>query len=279
LERATLPNGASTKNAGFACFGSISEILEDLKFHSEQEVFDLVSNRWQGLQLLIKTLGIDALELKSYGGYEVFLDHQESEYEYCLSKISFVNDFLRPIFKNDVFEKVNDRFDFKKTQENLIYNLFESQIDTGKMMLNLIQKCTANNINILNGCMVKDYHENDSNVEISLDNFSFFSNKLIFTTNGFASKLVNNEVKPARAQVLITEPIKNLDIKGTFHLDKGYYYFRNIGNRILLGGARNLDFEGETTIELSITFTICTPEATFSKTFELWKFPSPNWYM
>jgi glycine/D-amino acid oxidase-like deaminating enzyme len=253
LERATLPNGASTKNAGFACFGSISEILEDLKFHTEQEVFDLVSNRWQGLQLLIKTLGIEALELKSYGGYEVFLDHQESEYEYCLSKISFVNDFLRPIFKNDVFEKVNDRFDFKKTQENLIYNLFESQIDTGSMMLNLIQKCTANNINILNGCWVKEYHENDSNVEISLDNFSFTSSKLIFTTNGFASKLVNNEVKPARAQVLITEPIKNLDIKGTFHLDKGYYYFRNIDDRILLGGGRNLDFEGETTTENETT--------------------------
>jgi glycine/D-amino acid oxidase-like deaminating enzyme len=46
---------------------------------------------------------------------------------------------------------------------------------------------------------------------------------------------------------LITEPITNLDIKGTFHLDKGYYYFRNIDDRILLGGGRNLDFETETT--------------------------------
>jgi glycine/D-amino acid oxidase-like deaminating enzyme len=44
-----------------------------------------------------------------------------------------------------------------------------------------------------------------------------------------------------------------LDIKGTFHLDKGYYYFRNIGNRILFGGGRNLDFEGETTSEFGET--------------------------
>ena len=29
--------------------------------------------------------------------------------------------------------------------------------------------------------------------------------------------------------------------------DKGYYYFRNIEDRILLGGGRNLDFETETT--------------------------------
>ena len=63
--------------------------------------------------------------------------------------------------------------------------------------------------------------------------------------------LTNNQVKPARAQVLITKPIENLDIKGTFHLDKGYYYFRNIENRILFGGGRNLDFEGETTTEFN----------------------------
>ena len=65
--------------------------------------------------------------------------------------------------------------------------------------------------------------------------------------------MTNNQVKPARAQVLITNPIPDLDIKGTFHLDQGYYYFRNIDNRILLGGGRNLDFKGETTTELGQT--------------------------
>lgn len=31
LERGILPLGASTKNAGFACFGSVSELNDDLK--------------------------------------------------------------------------------------------------------------------------------------------------------------------------------------------------------------------------------------------------------
>ena len=53
--------------------------------------------------------------------------------------------------------------------------------------------------------------------------------------------------------MLITAPIPNLDIKGTFHLDRGYYYFRNIGDRILLGGGRNLAFEEETTTEMGQT--------------------------
>ena len=51
-----LPQGASTKNAGFACFGSLSEIIDDLKSHSEEEVIQLVKKRVDGLQLLRETL-------------------------------------------------------------------------------------------------------------------------------------------------------------------------------------------------------------------------------
>ncbi|MGB1308001.1 MAG: FAD-dependent oxidoreductase, partial [Oceanihabitans sp.] len=39
----------------------------------------------------------------------------------------------------------------------------------------------------------------------------------------------------------------------TFHLDKGYYYFRNIDDRILFGGGRNLDFKTEETTVLAQT--------------------------
>ena len=42
LEKGFLPSGASTKNAGFACFGSPTEILDDLSILSEQEVFEMV---------------------------------------------------------------------------------------------------------------------------------------------------------------------------------------------------------------------------------------------
>ena len=69
----------------------------------------------------------------------------------------------------------------------------------------------------------------------------------IIATNGFAKKWIEDDIHPARAQVLVTNEIDNLRVSGTFHYQKGYYYFRNIGNRILLGGGRNLDFKGETT--------------------------------
>ncbi len=39
IEKGMLPEGASTKNAGFACFGTLSEVLWYLESHSEEEVY------------------------------------------------------------------------------------------------------------------------------------------------------------------------------------------------------------------------------------------------
>ena len=71
LEKGILPQGASTKNAGFACFGSLSEILQDLQHHTEQEVLDLVQQRVDGLKLLRQSLGDQEMNYKPYGGYEI----------------------------------------------------------------------------------------------------------------------------------------------------------------------------------------------------------------
>ena len=253
LEKGILPQGASTKNAGFACFGSLSEIIDDLKSHSEEEVIQLIQKRWNGLQLLRKRIGDAALDFKPYGGYELFLKQDENIYNECLQRLPFINEILKPLFKTAVFDKQVDRFAFQGILEYLIFNPFEGQIDTGNMMQALLKEAVSKNILILNQVEVTSFTDKPNTVEIVVNDFSFTTNKLLFATNGFAAQLTNNAVKPARAQVLITEPIPNLDIKGTFHLDKGYYYFRNFENRILIGGGRNLDFEGETTTEFNQT--------------------------
>ena len=253
LEKGILPQGASTKNAGFACFGSLSELIDDLKTHTEEEVIQLVQKRWNGMQLLRKRLGDATLDFKPYGGYELFLQDDDATYSECLQKMPFLNEILKPLFKTDVFSKEVDRFAFANIKEYSIFNPFEAQIDTGNMMQALLKEAISKDILILNQAEVSSYTDKNDSVELVVNDYSFNTKKMLFATNGFASQLTNNEVKPARAQVLITEPIANLDIKGTFHLDKGYYYFRNFEDRILLGGGRNLDFEGETTTDLSQT--------------------------
>ena len=247
LEKGMLPQGASTKNAGFACFGSLSEILDDLQSHTENEVLQLVKKRVDGLQLLRETLGDNAINYQNNGGFELFNHSDEEFYETCLSKAEAINTLLKPIFKSDVFSLKPNTFGFKNIKEQYVFNQFEGQLDTGNMMEQLLQKAQSKGVNILNNIIVERFENENNSVKIETNQFEFSTSKLLIATNGFESQFLNEKVKPARAQVLITKPIKNLHIKGTFHLDKGYYYFRNIDDRILFGGGRNLDFKTEET--------------------------------
>ncbi|PWI30506.1 FAD-dependent oxidoreductase [Flavobacteriaceae bacterium LYZ1037] len=253
LEKGMLPQGASTKNAGFACFGSLSEILEDLEWHSEDEVLNLVKKRLDGLLLLRQTLTDQVISYQQLGGYELFTKEDSKLFETCLSKRDSVNKLMKPLFKEDVFQLKANTFNFKNIQETYLFNPFEGQIDTGKMMESLLQKVQSKDIKILNNILFESYIDQANGVQVKTNRLEFKTKNIIFTTNGFASQHIPEKVKPARAQVLITKPIKNLHIKGTFHLDKGYYYFRNIDDRILFGGGRNLDFKGEETTQFAQT--------------------------
>jgi glycine/D-amino acid oxidase-like deaminating enzyme len=156
---------------------------------------------------------------------------------------------LFPLFGENVFYIENNKFSFKNCIPKYIINSFEGQIDTGKMMSHLLKICLQSGVKILNNTSVTNYSENSTNVKVHTNNGDFCTSKLLFATNGFSKKLMDENIIPARGQVLVTKPIKNLNIKGTFHLEQGYYYFRNIDQRILIGGGRNLDFKTESTME------------------------------
>ncbi|WOD44968.1 NAD(P)/FAD-dependent oxidoreductase [Hwangdonia lutea] len=273
LEKGVLPQGASTKNAGFACFGSLSEILDDLKTHTEEAVVNIVEKRVNGLKLLRHTLGDTNIDYKQLGGFELFTETNSTLFENCLSNKAHINKLLKPVFKKEVFSLKGNSFNFKNIKSQYVFNAFEGQIDTGKMMDSLMHLVLKSGIKILNNITVEAFSEDASSVKIKTNLFEFSSSKLLIATNGFASQLINEAVKPARAQVLITKPIKDLHIKGTFHLDKGYYYFRNIDNRILLGGGRNLDFKAEETTELKQTELVQNKLETLLKTTILPEIP------
>ncbi len=256
LERGILPSGASTKNAGFACFGSPSELLDDLGRGSEEKVFALVEKRWKGLRRLRRILGDKAIAYEGFGGFEVFTDNEL--YGACEENIDLLNKNLRKVTGIPaVYRKADGaikKFGLKGVG-HIIENTAEGQIDTGKMMRALISKVQSKGITILNGFPVKEIRDTGSYAEIEAeDGFVFRCGKVLVATNGFAKQLLPSyPVQPARAQVLITSPLKSLKLKGTFHMDRGYYYFRNVGRRVLLGGGRNLDFEGEETFEAGLT--------------------------
>ena len=155
LEKGMLPQGASTKNAGFACFGSLSEIIDDLNSHSEEAVFNLVKRRWEGLQLLRKNLGDKNIDFQQNKGYELFKD--EGFYYRCMSRKKEINSLLEPIFKEDVFTIDDNFFGFQNIHQNYVTNNFEGQIDTGRMLVELLQKVQKLGVKILNNITVENY--------------------------------------------------------------------------------------------------------------------------
>ncbi len=211
----------------------------------------MVKKRWDGLQLLRKNLGDDAIDYQLNAGFELF--ESQDFYEECKSQISYLNKLLEPLFHKDVFGTSANTFNFQKVVPSYIVNYYEGQLNTGKMMAKLLQKAQSLGIKILNNVTVKDYSETQEKVVIDTDQGEFTTKNLMFTTNGFSREFLDTDIKPARAQVLVTKPIHNLHVKGTFHLDEGFYYFRNIDDRILFGGGRNLDFKAEETTEFAQT--------------------------
>jgi len=205
----------------------------------------LVEKRWKGLQLLRKNLGDKEIDFQQNKGFELCDD--QDFFSACISKKEKINQLLRPIFKQDVFSISENTFGFQKVHQQYIVNNFEGQIDTGKMAFELLNKVQKLGVKILNNISVEEFVKDQNKIHIKTSRLDFYTKKIFIATNGFASKLLNENVQPARAQVLITKPIKNLHIRGTFHLEKGYYYFRNIEDRVLFGGGRNLDFKTEET--------------------------------
>ncbi len=111
---------------------------------------------------------------------------------------------------------------------------------------------------MFNAIEIKNYNLFEENIELETNRQLVFTTKqLLICTNAFAKDLLPDEdIIPARGQVLLTSPVPGLSWKGTFHSVEGFYYFRNLGDKVLLGGARNKAFEQEQTTELTTSDTI-----------------------
>lgn len=256
FERGILPSGASTKNAGFACFGSISELQEDLTKMPEDLVWETVEMRYKGLLNLRKILSDRQLHYEASGGFEVF-DNKQS-FEKCQESI--------PIFNQILKSNLNLKNTYKISHSAIetcgmsgfkfaILNQHEGQIHSGSALFNLTKLVRDSGVYIINGFNIKKIIKGNGNILLLSENGEEVKcSKVVVCTNGFARQLLPQlKVEPARSQVIVTEPIPGLKLKGAFHYDSGYYYFRNVGNRVLLGGGRNLDFIGENTFDFGTT--------------------------
>ena len=252
LERGYLPTGASTKNAGFTCFGSPTELRDDLSKMDERTVWDTVSMRMEGLRELFSLVDPSHIHYEACGSWDIIRENEESltpDFLAYLNEKLFVISGEKTVYAEDKTKLIDAGFSGVKTT---YHNRLEGAIHTGKLIEELHRSCTNEGIHFLFGVEVLSFESFDSCVEIHTSMGQLQSAKLLVCTNAFAKDYLD-DIQAARAQVLVTKPIANLSVKGTFHMESGYYYFRNVGNRILFGGGRNLDFAGETSTEFETT--------------------------
>lgn len=258
LERGLFPSGASTKNAGFACFGSLTEFLDDLNYLSEFEVSELVKKRFKGLNAIREFFGDESLGYQASGGYELITENEID----ALSKIESINQLLFPIFQRNVFEIIREiqDFGFGPKVKCIVKNHFEGELNSGMFLDSLWKKSQALGVKILTGAEVKTLDLSEKTISLSNpvsgnSPIIFQAEQIAICTNAFTRTLIPDlDIKPGRGLILVSKPLeKELPWSGSFHYDKGYVYFRKVrGNRLMIGGGRNIDFEGEKTDQFEI---------------------------
>lgn len=236
------PLGASTRNAGFACIGSISEHLADMKSSDEETVLGRIQRRWEGLKLLRNRMGDHEIGYQHTGGVEIFTD--QKLYEQSVAALHGMNAQLKEITGiSEVYS--SGRFE----QYPAIFNRVEGALHSGKLMLRLHEMCSSAGIRTFWGMEV----ESISSTGVQMKGgFKIHPVKTVVAVNGFLNSLQKTAVKPARGYVFVTKPLDSLPWNGTFSYNEGYVYFRNIGERLLLGGGRNVAKDQETTSEFGI---------------------------
>jgi glycine/D-amino acid oxidase-like deaminating enzyme len=256
LERGVFPSGASVKNAGFACFGSPSELLADLDAEGSDPMLARVEERWRGLLELRAELGDEAIGFEPTGGHEIYGPH-DPLYTRVAERFDALNELLRPLFGSTVF--LWDPLALERTGMARLAHLartdLEGPVDSGALMSSLLRKAVAEGVLFRPCAEVLGFEEGSESVLIRVsDGTELHAARVVVATNAWTNELLPQlAVVPARGQVLLTHPVPGLRLRGTYHYDEGFYYFRDHRGGVLLGGGRNLDIAGETTSKEATT--------------------------
>jgi len=261
LDKDPIPTGASTRNAGFACFGSPTELIHNAESMGSSAMLDIVTARFNGIKKIRQVLGDLAIGYDDCGGYEC-LDKGYENFGGIHEKLLWLNELLQQVTGiPDTFQIDNKQLGLLGLSgfDSIIKTHCEGGLHSGLLVQSLMQLVKEKGVQIMMGQPIKYWEQKNGSIEVHTGTSHFKTQKLIVATNGFtASLLPGLNIEPARGQVIVTRPIEGLKLKGTFHYDEGYYYWRNVQNRILLGGARNKAFDEENTSNLLLSETIQT---------------------
>lgn len=247
IERGHFPEGASLKNAGFACFGSLSEVLDDISRTDKASALKRIEKRYLGIQKLLSVTSPAAIDYQQHHGFEIFTEKEATLFSSCKDNLENINSEIEATLGFRPYSFVDNTFGFS-TEYPILKIRNEGALHSGKLVSKLVQIAKSLGVIFTFGFNLQSINVEGSQWKASDGEISFKATKLVLATNGFSGKIVPGlNIEPARGQLLLTEPIPDLKLDGTFHAHEGYFYFRAIHNQILLGGGRNFDRINENT--------------------------------
>lgn len=248
--------GASTRNAGFACFGSPTEILDDLTREEENQTVNRISNRISGLSTWKNWIPSNKIEWNDCSGYEVFEREEEMNFQEVLDKLPYLNKIGKAASGNPMIYSKYQRISSKLPYSIRIDG--EASLNPGKAHNSLYGLNKELGNQIVNGISIPNrnyWHKNSEGWTIPTENGIFKAKRVVIAANAWTPKILNSDldITPGRGQILMIKSAKPIFYKGIFHAKKGYLYFRNSNNSLIIGGGRNLFQTNETSLEMTTT--------------------------
>ena len=258
LERSPLSSGGTTRNAGFACFGSAGEWLDDLDAIGPHALEALIRMRAEGLAELIGLLGAKAIGLQWTGGWELLSDSPDDRAlaERINGALDLLRDVATPVLST-VLRTVHptgggqpaltEDADRAKAlgAAHAIHLPWEGMIHTGQMVSAFHRALDDAGVQRLHGVEVKALAPSPTGWMLDTSAGGLESRQVGLCTNGLAAQLVSGlEVRPVPNRVLVLRVASGALPVGTYHIDRGYLYMRTLDeHHVLFGGGRHWGYE------------------------------------
>ncbi len=241
VERGPIPHGASTRNGGFACFGSPTELLADLDAYGVESMLETVRQRYAGVFALEKNFAQRSIGWDKTGGYEV-VDAPETE-AMLRERLPALNALLAGVTGEPATWR---EVPGEGTHRLTLFNPCEAQLHPGLLVTRLLEDAQREGVRLLFGAEVTQLGAAAGAVDVELAGLGTLrAGQALIAVNAFARKLLPDDfperIRPVRNQVLLSRPLEDFHLRGCYHYHEGYVYFRNVGpDRLLIGGARHV---------------------------------------
>lgn len=194
------------------------------------------------------------MDLVWCGGQEIFPMEDRTFHEHALDQLSFLNTQFHSITGiRDHFSSENDNA-FKNVVGTIRIRT-EGRLHPGRMMVALDSLARQLGVRVIGGFEVGGIEETSDHVEVvATSGLVLRAGVIGLATNGFTHQLDPViPVRSARNQVYLTTALPLGAWDSCLHFHQGYVYARRVGDRLLIGGGRHLDLDGETTDKPGLT--------------------------